>query len=222
MKIWIIWSHNSDTYIKKCIDTTMYSVEEYIDARFGSWENLSVEDIIWRCQHMLDSLCDLDYIILPPICEVLYCEWKLHSDYKIIPLFSEYCKYVLHNSVVWKIACCTTSSSYEILKPFRKKCVGEYQISSKQQWNKYFQSHFPLYPVDTQFWPACFDIKRTWFVNKLIKTQCKQLKDYAIDSIIITSRWYAYFSAILNKSCGSRVKSISNTILKQLLTMLLS
>jgi hypothetical protein len=222
MKIWIIWSHSSDLSIKRCIDISQHSCEEFLDEWLLTWENYNEDLIIWRCQLLLDSACNCDCVILPPQCEMLYHRWIFKSSLRVIPLFLNYINhFILPRSLVWKIACFTTDSVLWSLKDFRKSCVKDYELSFKQTSNKYFQNYFPLYPSNTKHWDSLCEIDKKRLVNKLIKWNCKKLKDYAIDSFVITDWWNLYFLPILRKSLGLKVKHPSVNEITQLLHTLL-
>ena len=208
-------------YVKRYLDTDIHSYEECLDTRFWTWENLSVDDIVWRCQLMLDSISWYDWILLPPICEILYYEWKLKTNTKVVPLFSTYCMEVMNNSTVWKVACFIPLQSQWILMRYWKSLVDLYVPSQYQISNKYFQTHFPLYSVDTQFRNVCFDLKKSWFVNKLLKIQCRKLKDYNVDSLMITNWWYMYALPVITKVFPKKIKYLTQSALKILLQQLL-
>lgn len=211
MKIWIIWSQESDSYVIKLLDSPEYNFEFFLDNRFGPWGAMSREDSLERCNIILnqDRVLKCDYLILPPVYELsfLLSEWDNSLKKKIIPVFFEYCmKQLLPLSTVGKIGCIGFENHQKVFSLLWKSLVSLYELQDRQKKNSHFQEHFPLYPIKTNHWSVLYGLPRSWFINKLIKTDLKKLKDFSVDSLLVLERWYFRFYKVLKQSFHNKVR----------------
>lgn len=211
MKIWIIWSQESDFYITKLLEYTECDFEFFLDNRFGPWWAMSWEDGLERCNLMLSdpNVLECDYIILPPVYElnITLRAWYSSLRKKILPIFFEYCmKQLLPGSTVWKIACIGFENQQKEFALLWKYLVSSYKLQDKQKKNVHFQAHVPLYPIKTNHWSILYDLPRSWFIHKLIKTDLKKLKDFSVDSLFALERWYFRFSKVFKQSFHNKVR----------------
>lgn len=222
MKIWIIWSSIIDLSLCSILCLLDCQFQIVLDSRFGPRWVLSWEDSLQRLELALGVLEDCDIVIVPPIYE-LHSEFNIQNPkFRIMPLFQTYLQnYTLPNSLVGKIGLVGYENHQVMFTNYRDQIIKKYIPNPKQSENKHFQQRFPLYPIKTNHRSICFDLQKSWFINKLIKMDLKKLKDYAIDSLLPLERWYVQFEKVFKHAFHRKIKFYGKSMVQQIITWLI-
>ncbi|HMY81070.1 MAG TPA: hypothetical protein PLW93_01985 [Candidatus Absconditabacterales bacterium] len=198
MKLVIIGSLQSDLHICGSLTTAGHQCQTFLDTQYGSWGAMSRDDSLQRLIFLVNTIDPAGYdgIVVPPIYELAWDHIKLSliSKRTLYPVFTPYILgHILPYSKVGKIGVIGYRSHIDQLRGYRDKLKELYQPSAKQLHNKHFQLNFPLYPIATNHRQHLYELPRRWFIRKLIKTDLKKLRDYAVDTIIPLDRGYLKF-----------------------------
>jgi hypothetical protein len=189
-----------------------------LDNRFGPWGGLSWEDSLERLQLALELIKDCDYVIVPPIYEEEAKAKAKAKTFGVIDLRTQYVrKFVLPYSVVGKIGLLGYPHHQEQLKSQWNQIIWDHILSVNQAKNKHFQTWFPLYTLDTSHWSILYDLSRSRFVNKLIKTDLKKLKDFAVDTVLPLERGYLKHGKVIKQTFHSKVRWHGDKVLEGLI-----
>ncbi len=233
MKIWIICSSLADLHLFEVISDYNHEYLVFLDNRFGPWWQLSREDSLNRVSNILnnDIARSCDKMVVPPAYELYYLHnpaavvfakpaYKMPS--KILPVFTNYLlEHVLPYSIVGKIGLIGYRNHQVSLGKHRNQLISHHVLTSNQNKNKHFQKQLPLYTIATDHWHILYNLPRSWFVNKLIKTDLKKFKDYAVDTLLPLEYGHFKYQKVFLQAFHKTVRFHSQVKLAQSIELLI-
>lgn len=220
MKIWIIWSQTSDIVsIMQLIPNQGHEYVICLDNRYGPWWWLMREDSIRRVELMLDVLPMCDCIIVPPVYEYAFLRGNMTS-LPVLDIWTQYIgECVLKYSVVGKIGLIGYKNHQDILKTWWGEITNNYSLTPNQSQTKRFDASFPIFPLATDHRSVLWDLPRSWFTNKLIKTDLKKMKDYSVDSLLPLEWWYLKFWKTIKQTFYNKVRWYGPKAVRDVITV---